>query len=58
MRNNVFTEEFNKSAVTANYGKRIQPISSLEKYAYETREDLVCEKEEIKCSKIIKYIQK
>ena len=58
MRNNVFAEEVNKSAASANYGKRIQPISSIEKYAYETRKDLVCEKEEIKCSNIIKYIQK
>ena len=31
----------------------MQPIDSIETYAYGTSKDLVCEKEEIKCSNTI-----
>ena len=46
MKNNVFTGEVNKIALSANDDKRIQSIDSLETYAYETSKDLVCKKEE------------
>ena len=36
----------------------IQEINSIETYAYGTSKDLVSEKEDIKCSNIIKAIQK
>ena len=36
----------------------MQLIDSIETHAYETRKDLVSEKEEIKCSKIIKRYRK
>ena len=44
----------NKIALSSNDDKRMQSIDSTEKYAYETSKDLVSEKEEIKCSNIIK----
>ena len=34
--------------------KKMQSIDSTETYAYRTNEDLVSEREEIKCSNIIK----
>ena len=36
----------------------MQLIDSIETYAYETRKDLVSEKEEIKCSNMIKLYSK
>ena len=53
-RHNVFTEEINKIALSSNDDKRMQSIDSIETYAYRTRKDLVSEKEEIKCSSIMK----
>ena len=53
-RHNVFTEEINKIALSSNDDKRMQPIDSVETYAYGTSKDLVSEKEEIKCKNIIK----
>ena len=41
-------------ALSANDGKIIQSIDSIDKYAYGTRKDLVCKKEETKCNNIIK----
>ena len=41
--------------MSANDGKRIQSINSIETYAKGTSKDLVCEKEEIKCKNIIKH---
>ena len=49
----VITEEVN-NALSDNYGKRIQPINSIERCAYGTRKDLACRKDEIKCNNIIK----
>ena len=43
-RHTVFTEEINKIALSSNDDKRIQPIDSLETYAYGTSKDLVSEK--------------
>ena len=40
--------------MSANYDKRIQSIDSIETYTYRMSKDLVCKKEEIKKSNIIK----
>ena len=52
------TEEVNKIALSANSDKRVQSIDSTERYAYGTRKNLVCKKEEIKCNNIIKQHKK
>ena len=54
MKDNVFTREINKIALSSNDAKRILSIDSIETYAYETSKYLVSEKEEIKCNYIIK----
>ena len=54
----VFTEEINKIAVSSNDDKRVQSIDSIETYAYGTRKDLVSEREEIKCNKVVKWYKK
>ena len=41
-------------ALSSNVDKRMQSIDSIETYTYGTSKDLVSEKEEIKCSNIIK----
>ena len=51
---NVFTEEINKIALGSNDIKRMQKIDLIETYAYGMSKGLVSEKEEIKCTKIIK----
>ena len=53
-KKNVFTEEVNKIALSANDGKRIQAIYSLETYAYWTSKNLICKNEEVKYNNIIK----
>ena len=53
-KHNVFTEEFNKIAISANDDQRRQSIDSIKTYANETSKDLVSKKEEIKCNNIIK----
>ena len=45
-------------ALSSNGDKRKLSIDSIEAYAYETREDLVSEKEEIKYNNKIKKKQK
>ena len=57
-RHNVFTEELNKTVLSSNDDKRMQSIDSIKTYAYRTNKDLVSEKEEIKCSNIIKLYKK
>ena len=57
-RHNVFTEEINKIALSSSDDKRMQSIDSIETYAYGTSKDLVSEKEEIKCSNVIKQYKK
>ena len=57
-RHNVFTEEINKIALSSNDDKRMQSFDSIETYAYGTSKDLVSEKEDIKCNKIIKQHKK
>ena len=51
---NVFTEEVNKIATSANDDKRIQLIDSTETYAHGASKDLVCKKVKTKCNKIQK----
>ena len=53
-RQNIFTEEINKIALSSNGDKRMQSIDLIEKYAYGTRKYLVSEREDIKCNNIIK----
>ena len=45
---------YNKIALSSNDDKRMSSIGSIQTYACGTRKDLLSEKEEIKCSKIIK----
>ena len=52
---NVFTEEINKIASTLNNDKRIQSTDLIETYAYRKSKGIVIEKEEIKCSNVIKW---
>ena len=55
---NVFTEEINKIALSSNDDKRMQAIDLIGTYAYGSSKDLVSDKEEIKCSNIIKRYKK
>ena len=43
-RHNVFTEEINKIVLSSNDDKTMQPIDSIETYAYGTSESLASEK--------------
>ena len=47
-----------KIALSSNDDKRMQSIDSIETYAYGTSKDPESEKEEIKCSNIIKLYKK
>ena len=49
-----FTEEINKITLSSNDDKRRQSIDSIKIYTYGTSKDLASEKEQIKCSSIIK----
>ena len=51
---NVFAEDISIIALSLNDDKRIQSIVSIETHAYGTSKDLVCQKEEMKCSNIMK----
>ena len=55
---NVFTEEVNKIALSANDDKRIQSIDSIKRYVYGTNKELIHKREEIKCINIIKQYKK
>ena len=57
-RHNVFTEGINKIALSSNDDKRMQSIDSIETYAYATSKNLISDKEEIKCSNIIKQYKR
>ena len=50
---NLFTEEVNRVALSANDDKRIQSIDSIERCAHGTSKDLACKKEESKCNNTI-----
>ena len=49
-RHNVFTEEINNTALSSNHDKIMKSNDLIEIYTYETRKDLVTEKQEIKCN--------
>ena len=53
-KQNVFTEEINKIALSANDDKRMQSIDSIETYACGTRKNLMRKKEETKFNNLIK----
>ena len=53
-RQNIFTEEINKIALSSNHGKRMQSIDLIETYVYGMNKNLVSEKKEIKCNNTIK----
>ena len=53
-KNNVFTEEINKIALSSNDDKGIQSIDLIEIYTYRMNENLVCKREKIKCNNITK----
>ena len=46
-RHYVFTEDINKTALSANNDKRKQSMDSLKTFAYGTSEDLICEKKKV-----------
>ena len=51
---NVFTKEINKIALSFDDDKRMQSINLIETYANKKIKDLVRNREEIKCTFIIK----
>ena len=53
-KHNVFTEGINKISLSTNDDKRMQPIDSIEPYAYRMNRNLVYKKEKSKCNNIIK----
>ena len=57
-RHNVFTKEISKIALCSIDDERMQSNDLIETYAYETSKVLVIEKEETKCSNIIKQYKK
>ena len=57
-RHNVFTKKINKVSLSSSDVKRIQSIDSIQTYACGTSKDLGSDKEEIKCSNMIKRHKK
>ena len=57
-RRNVFADEINKIALSSNDHKRIQSIDLVKTYAYGTKKDLICKKEEIQCNSRIKHYKR
>ena len=53
-KHNVFTEKIDKIALNSNDDKKIQSICLIEVYPYGSSKGLLSEKEEFKCSNIIK----
>ena len=50
----ILLKKINKIALSSNDDKKMQSIYSIETYAYEIDKDVVCKKEEIKCTNIRK----
>ena len=50
MRKNVYPEQVNKIALSANDDKRIQSCDSVETYTHGTKKEISQKKEEIKCN--------
>ena len=57
-RYNGFTEELNTTVLSSNDDKRIQSIDFVETYPYGMSEDLISEREKIKCNSIMKQFKK
>ena len=53
-KHNIFINEINKNALSSNNDERMQSIDLMETYAHGSSKDLVCKKENTKCSNIIK----
>ena len=53
-KHNVFTNEVSQILLTVNDDKRTQLFDSIKPYAFGTRKDLVCKKEETVCNNIVK----
>ena len=53
-KHNIFAEEINKISLWSNDDKKMQLMDSIEKDAYGTSKDLVSEKEESRCKKLMK----
>ena len=56
-RDNVSTEQINNISLSSNEDKRMHSVDSIETFEYGTSKDLVSEKEEIKCSNILKQFK-
>ena len=54
----LLVKKLTRLTISSNDNKWMQSTDSIETYAYGTRQDLVSEKEEIKCSNIMKRYQK
>ena len=54
MKDDNFTDEINKIALSSNDDTIMQPINLIETYEYGMNENLVFKKEEIICNNIIK----
>ena len=53
-KHNVFTNEVSQILLTVNDDKRTQLFDSIKPYAFGTRKDLVCKKEETVCNNTVK----
>ena len=53
-KHNIFAQEINNIALSSNDNKRMKSIDPTETHTYGTNQDLVREKEEIKCNNIMK----
>ena len=51
-------KKLKKTALSSNEDERVQSIDSIETHAYRTSNDLLNEKDEIKCNNIIKWYKK
>ena len=54
---NVSTAEIDMISLSSNEDKRMHSVDSIETFEYGTSKDLVSEKEEIKCSNILKQFK-
>ena len=50
----ILLKKTNKIALSSNDDKKMQSIDSIETYVYGINKDVVCKKEEIKCTNIKK----
>ena len=58
LENKISQLEKTRKPNSSNDDERIQPIDSVETYAYRTSKDLICKKEKTKCSNIINQYKK